>query len=403
MAETTTAVTTTSPTALQYLDRAMGGLKELGLGPKKNAKAGAAPIVALLEQITDLDETRVTAIARTLDQMSLFNDVVREQVAGMTVGERYEGITTAFNSIRDDAKSMVDQYADGKISTMERVSNIWMKMTRGDIASRFGKIKDLYLEVQDESANQIDREHKILNAYLDFRGALKQSEVMALEVLKTAEGVLDKARGRVNEAVAKVAGYIGEDPAERAKLELARDERLRELQHEEKRYQISKDLSDNITIGYNTSEVIMARLVQTTSAKERVYAQSVSFFSTNEVVLTALTASFTGMHGLHESTQTLEAMKKGVNQSLEVLAEVGGEIQEAATKAGYGPTVSAASVKMLVDSVVKYQERSQEIIAEMRKLSTKNSEEIREAVEDGKRRLTQLIQEGSQLALLPRS
>ena len=274
-------------------------------------------------------------------------------------------------------------------------------MTRGDIASRFGKIKDLYLEVQDESANQIDREHKILNAYMDFRGAMKQSEVMALEVLKKAEGELEKARGRVNEAVAKVAGYLGEDPAERAKLELTRDERLRDLQHEEKRYQICKDLSDNITVGYNTSEVIMARLVQTTNAKERVYAQSVSFFSTNEVVLTALTASFTGMHGLHESTQTLEAMKKGVNQSLEVLAEVGGEIQEAATKAGYGPTVSAASVKMLVDSVVAYQERSQQIIAEMRALSTRNSEEIREAVEDGKRRLTKLIEQGSALALMP--
>ncbi len=399
MAETTTAPAT-SPTALQYLDRAMGGLRELGLAPKKEAKA-PAPIVALLEKISDLDDVRVAAIARTLDQMSLFNDVVREQVAGMTVGERYEGITTAFNSIRDDAKDLVDQYADGKISTMERVSNIWMKMTRGDIASRFGKIKDLYLEVQDESANQIDREHKILNAYMDFRGAMKQSEVMALEVLKVAEGELDKARGAVNEAVAKVAGYIGEEPAERARLELARDEKLRALQQEEKRYQIAKDLSDNITIGYNTSEVIMARLVQTTSAKERVYAQSVSFFSTNEVVLTALTASFTGMHGLHESTQTLEAMKKGVNQSLEVLAQVGGEIQEAATKAGYGPTVSAASVKMLVDSVVSFQERSQQIIAEMRVLSTKNSEEIREAVEDGKRRLTKLVQDGAALALAP--
>ena len=117
--------------------------------------------------------------------------------------------------------------------------------------------------------------------------------------------------------------------------------------------------------------------------------QSVSFFSTNEVVLTALTASFTGMHGLHESTQTLEAMKDGVNKSLEVLAEIGSEVQEAATRAGYGPTVSAASVKMLVDSVVNFQERSQVIVAEMRDLSTKNSAEIRDAVEDGKKRLTQ--------------
>ncbi|MEO0793506.1 MAG: cell surface protein, partial [Pseudomonadota bacterium] len=167
--------------------------------------------------------------------------------------------------------------------------------------------------------------------------------VMALEVLKTAEGKLDAARADVNTAVAKVAGFLGEDPAERARLELARDEELRKLQAEEKRYQIAKDLSDNITIGYNTSEVVMARLVQTTNAKERIYAQSVSFFGTNEIVLTALTASFTGMHGLHESTQTLEAMKDGVNKSLEVLADIGSEVQEAATKSGYGPTVSAAS------------------------------------------------------------
>lgn len=396
-------VETSSPSALQYLDRAMGGLKDLGLGPKRQKKTPQAPIVALLEQVSDLDPDKVAAIARTLEQASVFNDIVREQVSGIKVGERYEGITTAFNSIRDDAKALVDQYADGKISTMERVSNVWMKMTRGDIASRFGKIKDLYLEVQEESANQIEREQNILEAYLDFRGAMKQSEVMALEVLKTAAGELEKARGLVNEAVARVAGYIGEDPAERAKLELARDEKLRLLQAEDKRYQIAKDLSDNITIGYNTSEVIMARLVQTTTAKERVYAQSVSFFSTNEVVLTALTASFTGMHGLHESTQTLEAMKKGVNQSLEVLADIGGEVQEAATRAGYGPTVSAASVKMLVDSVVSYQERSQQIIEEMRVAATKNSEEIREAVEDGKRRLTKLVQDGAALALIPRT
>ena len=394
------ATVSTSPTALQYLDKAMGGLKQLGLVP--GGKSGAAPIVALLEQISDLEPDKVAAIARTLDQASLFNDVVREQVAGITVGERYEDITKAFNTIRDDAKSLVDQYADGKISTMERVSTAWMKMTRGDIAGRFGKIKDIYLEVQDETANQIDREQKILEAYLDFRGAMKQSEVLALEVLKTAEGKLTEARAAVAQAVAALAAYAATDPAERAMLELARDEKLRFLQNEEKRYQIAKDLSDNITIGYNTSEVVMARLVQTTTAKDRVYAQSVSFFSTNEVVLTALTASFTGMYGLHESTQTLEAMKQGVNQSLEVLADIGGKVQEAAVKAGYGPTVSAASVKMLVDSVVSYQERTQTIISEMRKLSTQNSEEIREAVEEGKRRLTKLVEEGAALALLPR-
>ena len=397
MADVPVKAATSSPTALQYLDKAVGNLRNLGLLPAKSGDP--APIVALLSQISDLQPDKVAAIARTLDQSSVFNDVVRENVAAITVGERYKGVSDAFNSIRDDAKALVDQYADGKISTIERMQTAWMKMSRGDIASRFGKIKHLYLDVQKETKLQIERETAILEAYMDFRGAMKQSEVLALDVLKTAEGKLNVAREAMTAAAATVASYAGADPAERANLELKRDEVLRALQAEEKRYQVAKDLSDNITVGYNTSEVIMARLVQTTNAKERIYAQSVSFFGTNEVVLTALTASFTGMQGLHESTQTLEAMKQGVSQSLQVLADIGGKVQEAALKSGYGPTISAAAVKTLVDSVVSYQERSLGIIAEMRKLATQNSQEIREAVEDGKKRLTHLVEQGAAAAL----
>src|SRR5512147_2479850 len=353
---------------MKYLDKALGTLRDLGLVPEKREQA--APITALLSRISDLDDQRITLIARTLDQMSLFNEVVREQITAMDVGERYNKIAEAFNSIRDDAKQMVNQIEDGRIDTFERLSNIWQKVTRGDIASRFAEIKDTYLDVAKATKDQFEREHLILDAYRDFRGALKQAEVMALEVLKKAEAKLAEARARMDDASKAVEAATQVEPAERAKLELARDEKLRDLQNEEKRYQIANDLSDNLTVGYNTSEVIMARLMQTTSAKERVYQQSVSFFSTNEAVLTALTASFTGMHGLHESTRTLEGMKAGVNQSLEVLAEIGGKVQEAALRAGYGPTIQADAVKKLVESVVNYQERSIEIIDEMRTAAT---------------------------------
>src|SRR5204862_8020374 len=98
---------------------------------------------------------------------------------------------------------------------------------------------------------------------------------------------------------------------------MTRDEKLRDLQNEERRYQITKDLSDNLTISYSSSEVIMARLMQTTNAKERVYQQSVSFFSTNETVFTPLSASFTGLFGLHASTDTLNAIKEGKSKSID--------------------------------------------------------------------------------------
>lgn len=377
---------------LQYLDKALGKLRELGL---LSGKSDPVPVITLLDQISELDVEKVTAIARTLDQASYFNEVVREQVSGIRVGERYEGITTAFNSIRDDAKSLVDQYADGKISSMEKLSNGWMKMTRGTIAKRFDKIKTLYLDVAVETQNQIEREQLILDAYMDFRGAMKNSEVLALQVLKKASSKLERSKTKVGKQVDVVEAYKGKDAAERAKLELRRDEALRTLQAVDKQYQIAKDLSDNLTIGYNTSEVVMARLVQTTNAKERIYAQSISFFGTNEIVLTALSATMTGLHGLHESTKTLNAMKKGIEDSLEVLAEVGDKVQEAAIRAGYGPTVSAAAVKKLLDAVVNYQERSLEIIAEMRTLATENSKEIRVAVEEGKRRMARLAEMGA--------
>ncbi|MGB5606797.1 MAG: cell surface protein, partial [Gammaproteobacteria bacterium] len=167
-------------TPLKYLDKALNSLRDLDLMPTDNAEA---PVIALLNKITDLDEEKVVAIAMTLNQASLFNEVVREQVSAMQIGERYREITNSFNSIREDAKGMVEQLEDGKVNTWERVQNIWMKVSRGDISERFEKIKMAYLDVADDSRDQIEREHLILTAYQDFRGALKESEVLALEVL----------------------------------------------------------------------------------------------------------------------------------------------------------------------------------------------------------------------------
>ncbi|MRX26548.1 cell surface protein [Kangiella sp. HZ709] len=391
-------MSSTSITAmpLKYLDQAMNKLRDLGLMPEKTDEA---PVISLINKISDLDEEKTIAIARTLNQASLFNEVVREQIQAMRIGERYEGITERFNSIRDDAKEMVDQLEDGKIDVMERIGNVWMKVTRGDIPTRFQKIRETYLEVAADTKDQIEREQIILDAYRDFRGALKESEVLALNVLKKADAELEQAKTNLSNAAKDIETNTSEDREQIARLELARDERLRELQNSDDRYQITKDLSDNLTISYNTSEAVMARLLQTTNAKERVYSQSVTFFGTNETVFTALSASFTGLHGLHEATETLKSMKEGINQSLEILGEVGDKVQEEALREGYGATIKAESVKKLVDSIVNFQERSVSLIEEMRDQATRNAEEVRLAAEDGKRRLAELASRGNALVI----
>ena len=93
-----------------------------------------------------------------------------------------------------------------KIDLWERVTNVWMKISRGDIADRFDRIKQTYLDVTRSTKDQIERETVILDAYRDFRGALKQAEVMALEVLRTAEQKLNAAQGG---AGGRVQGRVG--------------------------------------------------------------------------------------------------------------------------------------------------------------------------------------------------
>ncbi len=385
---------TATATPLKQLDKALSALRTLGL---VKSQPEEAPVIALIDRIAHLEPDATAAIARTLAQASLFNEVVREQIGAMAIGERYRAIAAAFDSIRDDANTMVKQVEDGRIDTFERLANMWMKATRGDIPDRFAKIKQVYLEVARDAQDQIDREQIILNAYRDFRGALKESQVLGFRVLARAEEALSAAKAALQEAAGAIDAAEEVPREQLAQLELARDLKLRALQDEDKRYQIAKDLAENLSIAYNTTDVIMARLMQLTDCKERVYSQAVTFFGTNETVFTALSASFTGMHGLHEATRTLEAMKTGMNRGLETLGEVGTEIAEQALRAGYGPTLRAESVQKLVDSVIGFQQRSRQIVEEMRTLAESNEREIQGAVEDGKRRLTQLATEAARL------
>ena len=379
---------TTAPKGGAILDRALMALRDLGLLP--SAAAAEQPIVKLLARIEAVDGVRVAAIARTLSQQHWFNEVVRSHIAEMTVGERFGRIAGDFDGIVADLKMMTDHLEDGRIDLSERVALWIMKMSRGDIADRFDRIASTYRTVMKDTADQVERERLIVGAYADFRVALKEAEIAALEVAAAAERRLDEARSGLQTASAVLEAHAGGDAAAKARLELERDARLREVQDADEIYQIAKDLADNLTIGVNTADVVMVRAKQATDVKDRVYKQGVSFFATNEIVLTGLKVSFTGLKGLHEATQSVEAMKAGVSKGLEALAGAGDKILEQGVRTGYGATTKAESVRKLVESVASFQERQRSIVDEERTLATRNSAEIRDAVEDGRRRFAAL-------------
>ena len=99
-----TAVTSThEPQPLKRLDGALQALRRIGLLP--DAEPTQRPITVLLENLRVLGDEAVVPIARTLAQAEVFNELVRNEVTAVSVGERYEAIAGHFDSIRDDAKA----------------------------------------------------------------------------------------------------------------------------------------------------------------------------------------------------------------------------------------------------------------------------------------------------------
>ena len=370
----------------KYLDRAVKVLGQFGGGAGQDMNA---ELIRLLEEVKHLDEPRVLAISRTISYMSRFNQLVRDNVENIDIGNRYLAIAQGFDSIREDSKTLINQLQDGKISIPEKMQNLWMRLRRGTPSARFEDIAKTYKAVASSTKDQLDREQKIMDAYIDFRFALKEAEVMATELFEKQDAPLEAARQALTDAQEKV--QTGSTPAEKSKLELARDEAAHKFEIEDRNYQLLKDVSENLRVGYDVGETLITKLKQTHDVKDRVYRRSVTFFTTNEHVFTILGTVYTSQYGLHEATQAQEAMKEGVNKGLEDVAELGRELEKAAIKAGYGTTIKAESIEKLVQAISDYQIESLNMIAELRKESEESSKAIRKVVEDGKKRYQETL------------
>src|SRR3989344_2162609 len=372
----------------KYLDRSVDVLKRFGFLDKAQEESQLAN---LLEDVVNIDEARVVSIAKTVRHIGAFSNLVRERVQDMNVSDRYADVTQMFDSIREDSKRVLAQLEDGKIDFKERMSNWWMRLRRGTTHDRFEKIRDVYGAVSKDTKEQLENEDAIMNAYIDFRFALKEAEILSQEVLKKQTEILDTARAEFKGTVDAVEAYNGEDTAEKSRLELKRDETRRLFEDQDRRYQLIKDVSENLSMGYNVGETLVAKLKQTHDVKEQVYRRSATFFTTNEHVFTTLDAVYTSQLGLHETTQTLEAMKEGANKGLEDVAELGRDIERAALKAGYGSVYNPQSVQKLVDAIVSYQEESIQTINQLRLESSQNAKEIGRIVDEGKKRAKEAI------------
>jgi hypothetical protein len=372
----------------RYLDQAVTVLKQFGVSPKEQ---GPAELTTLLEEVRHVDEAKVLAIAKTIQYMSTFNGLVRDNVESIQIGNRFLEITQMFDSIREDSKMLIAQLDDGKFSMTEQAQNLWMRMRRGTPHARFEKIVDLYKSVAADTKNQLEREQRVMDGYIDFRFALKEAEVLSRELLDKQTPILQSAQEALAKAQQAVTDGASAPSTEKSRLELARDEAQRAWQKEDRSFQLLKDITENLSIGYDVGETLVTKLKQTHDVKDQVYRRSVTFFTTNEHVFSILATVYTSQHGLHEATAATEAMKTGVNKGLEDVAELGRNLERAALKAGYGSTINPQSVQKLVDAISDYQVESLKMVASLRQESEQNAKEIRRVVESSKQRFQQTL------------
>lgn len=383
---------------MQHVTRAMGILRDAGLTPTKTSTADN-PLVTIMSDLAVLDEAAVVAIARTMAHMQNFNQLIMERAPDVKIGDRFEIIADSFDSIREDNAAMVARAEKGKRSIRDKVGERVMVFRRGTVLDRFKTISKTVQEVFKDLEAQIRLERGLTDGYRVMRIGLKEAQLMA-------EDLRDKARDQVEAALAAVQDLqqrVDEATDSRTKsdFELQRDNAMVVWQDADRRFQSAEDIYNNLSVAYGVGDSVIARLAQTTDAKERVFRQQVTFYSTNQLSMTVMGLTVNGIQGLSEGTRVSNALKKGSEDTLRGLAEIGSKVQEEALRAGYGATVSVEAVKQLNDAVLEYQRNSRQIIKEMRQLAADNTAALNQVVEESKSQMIELVHHQATESTLP--
>ncbi len=370
----------------KYLEKPVQLLREAGILEKSRD----SQLVGLLSEVQYIDEPKILAIASAVRYVDSFNDFINENTKAMNVSDRYNDITARFESIREDAKTLLKHAEDNKIGIGEQLQQFWMKLSRGSIPNRINQIGNIYNEVCNDVRTQVQRESNVLEAYKDFRAAIKEAEVISYDVLKTQKSNVERSQAKLKSSNESLASYKREDQAEKAKLELARDNGIREAKAEQAKHKLLEDIAQNLKASYEVGEVLVQKIEQTNEAKRAIYTKSVAFFGTNKQILSTMGLAYIAEQGIHEMTEATRGMSDEMNKSLEDLAELG-KVDLEATRLAYDSIYKPESVKKLVDAINQYETEVSKTIIETRKKAAKDIAQISEIVEEGKNTRVKIV------------
>ena len=379
--------TPAAPALLPSLGRALDKLRQLGVTP---GSVAIVPAVNLVGELQPVDATRATRLARVFQAEADFNELAREQTTGMAVSDAHTKIARNFDTIIEDTRATFNHLRDdGKIDLWEKLDIARRTLIHGgSIPARFKSVRELFLDTTQRCQRQLEHEQTIIDAYNAFRAAYGEGMVDALELQQVCLTHLNEIKAKSQTVVAAWEAIT--DPIEKARKTLDKNQALEEVEHADRQYQVATNLVNDMRVGQGAGDAVVEKLKQTHKAKIAVQDRAITFFGTNEHVITALCVALQSEKGPHERTQTLEELQRGTEKAMDVLAEIGTKVDKQAIEKAYGESLSPEAVGRLVDAMVNYQKEVIELTAAARAKADETSKAIVARVQAGQEELARL-------------
>lgn len=124
-----------------------------------------------------------------------------------------------------------------------------------------------------------------------------------------------------------------EDPAGADGEPVTLIERVRQLQDEERRWGVARDVANRLVTAAAGTDIVMGRLTQSAAGKERLYWQSQAFIGSVGTVLEAWPKAAAGPGASAEAAEVVRALHTGIELFQERTRETAEEIERLAAEA----------------------------------------------------------------------
>ena len=372
-------------------------LSKIGIQLEIDSLAQKATL-AQIEELAVFGQDEASQLREVVESINAFDQLVASNLKSMNVGERYNDIRENFETILKDLERKLKGADGGRnvgAKLVDRIQNKLVLWRRGSVKDRYDKIKVISEGVFADSDTQIKHEQAIIEAYRDYREALRDSGTLAKIIKERATEARDSFKEEYTTLVEqlKEAQDSGAEILAVAALQQQVDDIKRQFDAADRRQEIASSLEQKLTTTYGISDAVMTRYTQTAEVRERLQREAALYYSVNSGVMTTLMATFQQLEATNESTQVLREMQVQQQKALDSLSRNGSaanKVVQEAQKVGMSVYFSAEDMRKLYASTVEFRISQARDYAKLREERDANMVEVQKAIQEGQRQLNEV-------------